>query len=121
MRTHILGRNGEGFAVSFLSASGYRIVETNYRTRSGEIDIVARDGDVLCFIEVKTRRSDCGHDPFEAVGPRKQSVLARTARFYLAQRYGSDEVCCRFDVLAVYEGADGALSGDLLKDAFQLS
>lgn len=119
MRSHILGRNGEGFACGFLSANGYTILETNYRASCGEIDIVAKDGDMLCFVEVKTR-SGLQNNPFEAVGPRKQRVLALVARIYLAERYGTDEVTCRFDVLAVYEAREGVLSGDLIKDAFYL-
>jgi putative endonuclease len=115
--TQKLGQSGEVFALEFLRAQGYTIIETNYRAKCGEIDIIARDGGVLAFIEVKTRQEE-GWDAFEAVHPAKQQKIYRTAEHFLLARYGHVDIAGRFDVLAVYAATDGALRGDLLKNAF---
>ena len=117
MNTRDAGDKGEEFACAFLKEQGYRIVETKYRVKNGEIDIVARDGETLVFVEVKTRENE-DWDPFEAVGPRKQQKLYRVAEQYLLERYKTVEVNGRFDVLAVYVMPDGSFEGDLLKNAF---
>ena len=120
MRSHKLGQEGEAFAEQFLKASGYEILKRNYRSPYGEIDIVGRENGEICFIEVKTRQED-GWDAFEAVDPRKQRKIARTATAFLMERFGSEDVSARFDVLAVWAAEDGSLKGELLKDAFRLS
>ena len=79
-----LGSRGESLACDTLERAGYEILATHYRTRVGEIDIVARDRDCLVFVEVKARRGiECG-TPAEAVTPRKQRKVAAMARDYLA-------------------------------------
>jgi len=95
------GRLGEGIARWRLILAGYRIVETNYRTRYGEIDIVAKDGDDLVFVEVKTKRSKEYGQPEEAVDERKQNKITRMALMYLTEREGGRDVACRFDVVTV--------------------
>lgn len=120
MKAHDLGHQGEVFAEKFLKAEGYEILERNYRSPFGEIDLVARENGEISFIEVKTRQED-GWDAFEAVDPRKQRKIVRTATAFLMERFGSDEVDARFDVLAVWAAEDGSLKGELLKDAFRLS
>ncbi len=120
MKAHELGQQGEAFAEHFLKTSGYEIMERNYRSLYGEIDLIGRENGEVCFIEVKTRQED-GWDAFEAVDPRKQRRIARTATAFLMERFGSDEVYARFDVLAVWAAEDGSLKGELLKDAFRLS
>jgi len=72
---------------------------------------------VIVFIEVKTRQEE-GWDAFEAVHPRKQQKLYRTAEHFLLKYFGKVDVNGRFDVLAVYAAPDGSLRGDLLKNAF---
>ena len=111
------GRKGEDLAVDFLAAHGYDIIERNYRKKFGEIDIVARDGATLCFIEVKTRITDAYGHPFEAVTPSKQRVIRRLAAVYLADHRIGDELI-RFDVIGVFfpDGAGPVV--ELLKDAF---
>lgn len=75
----LLGRTGEELAVGHLAAAGYQILERNWRCRQGEIDVVARDGDTLVVVEVKTRSSlDFGH-PFEAVSAAKLARLCLLA------------------------------------------
>jgi putative endonuclease len=117
MRSHQLGKDGEAFARDFLARQGYALLQANYRGKSGEIDLVAKEGGVICFIEVKTRQQD-GWDAFEAVDKRKQYKIRRTAQQYLIENFGTEDVAARFDVLGVHSGPDGQLSGELLKDAF---
>lgn len=80
---------------------GYRIVETNCRLPGGELDIIAKDGGTLVFVEVKTAATEEFGRPEEWVDARKQKKLERLAMTYLA-RQGSMDVPCRFDVVAVY-------------------
>ena len=116
--THAKGELAEDAAESFLRASGYRIVERNLRTKLGEIDFVALDGEVLCFVEVKARLSaEFGH-AIEAVGPRKRARLARVASLVLAKN--RSQRACRFDVLGLDRAADGGWTFTLIKDAIQL-
>lgn len=110
------GRNGEELAVRYLEEQGYAIVARNYRLRMGEIDIIARDGEFLVFVEVKTRRSSRYGSPFEAVDFHKQQQIIRVARMYLT-RHGGDNCAVRFDVVAVYF-AGRTPTIELLKDAF---
>ena len=72
-----LGKWGEAQARSFLAAQGYQILTTHYQIKLGEIDIIAQDGDVIVFVEVKTRRSSQYGTPAEAVNHRKQKKLLR--------------------------------------------
>jgi len=117
MRSHQLGKDGEAFALEFLTGQGYVIHQTNYRIPDiGEIDIVGEERGTICFVEVKTREKD-GLDPFEAVDRRKQRKLIRVAQAYLIDRFKTVDVAARFDVLAVFETADG-FEAELLKDAF---
>ena len=95
-----LGKLGEDLACRELRRRGYAIVARGYRTRHGEIDIVAMDGGVLVFVEVKTRSSRRFGTPLAAVTPLKQRRLTRMALDYLA-RSGTACVPCRFDVVSV--------------------
>ncbi len=117
MRSHKLGREGEAFALEFLARQGYRIIEANYRCRMGEIDLVAVDQEVVCFIEVKSRQED-GWDAFEAVDRRKQRRIRQVAMLFLLERFHTEDVAARFDVLGVRLTHDGVLEAELLKDAF---
>ena len=95
-----LGRFGEDLACAELVDQGYRILERGYRTRSGELDIVAKHGDYFVFVEVKARQDDSFGDPEAAVTLRKQQKLVWMATDYLA-RHGLDNVPCRFDVVGI--------------------
>lgn len=100
------GRAGEDAAVRQLETAGYRILERNYRCRLGEVDIVARDGDFLCFVEVKARSGAAYGGPLEAVERRKQSQVRRVATYYLG-RFGNEVPPCRFDAVEVWLGPGG--------------
>ncbi len=111
------GRRGEDLAARFLVRQGYALVERNYRLRSGEIDIIARDRQTLVFVEVKTRRGNRFGSPFDAVDNRKQQQICRTALAYLTA-HGLEESAVRFDVVAVYLD-EGQPRIELMKNAFE--
>ena len=94
------GKRGEEAAVRFLKARGYIVLERNYRTVHGEIDCVAQKDGAIVFVEVKTRRSRKYGTALEAVTPKQQARLCRSAALYL-QESGEMNAPCRFDVLTV--------------------
>lgn len=96
----LLGNDGERYAAKFLKRLGYRIVARQANTRFGEIDIIAMDGDVLVFVEVKTRRSDAQGMPEEAVTPTKRKHITRSALAWLKQHRSLD-LRSRFDVVSL--------------------
>lgn len=93
------GMLGERFAADYLKAQGYRILATNFRTRFGEIDIIAQIGEILAFVEVKTRAASALGTPAEAVTAAKQKKLITAALQYM-QAYPGD-LQPRFDVVAI--------------------
>lgn len=95
-----LGDAGEDLAAAALRKQGYKILERNYTTPMGEIDVIARHDKSLVFIEVKTRRSDRFGPPQEAVSPAKQARLRRLAEYYVKQKRLVN-AAMRFDVVAV--------------------
>ena len=99
-----LGRRGEDLACEELEKRGYVIVDRRFRTRCGELDIVARDHGVLVFVEVRARSSTHFGTPFESVTWQKQQRLCRMAESYLCLNRLSGE-SCRFDVVSVVERA----------------
>lgn len=111
------GRAGEALAVAALEARGYRILERRYRLRTGEVDIVARDGETIVFIEVKARHDRNFGDPSEAVTAQKQQRIVGLAREYLHQ-HRLDDAPCRFDVVTVLAGP-GAPEVEVIADAFR--
>ncbi len=118
-RRQILGKNGEKTVVSYLEKIGYKILIKNYRCKLGEIDIIARDGAFLVFIEVKTR-SGLGYGfPAAAVNARKQKQISRAAQCYLAELHLFDSPA-RFDVISVLPGDNGSPRIDHINNAFDL-
>ena len=106
--TQALGRIGEELACDALRKKGYEIVGRGYRLFRGEIDIIARDGGTLVFVEVKTRADESFGRPEEAVTPAKQRQIRRIARGYLLE-HPCGEGGCRFDVVSIlYRGPDDA-------------
>lgn len=95
-----LGKLGEDAASAYLQRQGFRILTRNFRTRSGELDIVALDGVVLVFVEVKTRIGSAFGLPEEAVTPYKLRDILSAAAYYVAQHGGADRVQ-RVDVVAL--------------------
>ena len=95
-----LGNRGERKAAGFLRRQGFRIIARQYANKYGEIDLIARDGDSIVFVEVKTRRSDAAGLPVEAVTTDKQRKMTNTALVWLKRR-GLLESRCRFDVVSI--------------------
>jgi putative endonuclease len=112
------GRRAEERAARYLSRHGYRIRDRSFRTRVGEIDLIAEQGDCLVFVEVRFRSRDDFGGPEESVTPQKQRRIARTALLYL-QRKGLMDRVCRFDVVAVRPESSGKLSVRHIPNAFQ--
>ena len=100
------GREAEDAVCAYLGKRGMRIVKRNFRTRGGEIDIIARDGDVLAFVEVRSREEDDHGLPEESVGPAKRRKIASAARAFLATVSPDFWREARFDVAAVEGGGD---------------
>jgi putative endonuclease len=113
-----LGRAGELAAERYLEQQGYRIVERRLRRCGAEIDLVARRGAIVVFVEVKLRRSRACGAPLEAVHKRKQARLALAASAWLAERRDRQELECRFDVLGIEPGPAGELRIEHLEGAF---
>jgi putative endonuclease len=111
-----LGRSGEIAAAAELGRRGYKIVASNYRGPHGEIDLIARDGNCLVFVEVRSRRTNDFGTPAESVTPAKQRKIAATAQHYLDENKIKD-VNCRFDVVEVMP-RDGKLVAEVMTNAF---
>lgn len=111
-----MGLAGEDLACRELEKRGYTIVARRYRLRGGEIDIVARDGETLVFIEVKARSSHEFGSAAEAVTPLKQRQLTRLATEYLMRHHLHDHAC-RFDVVSIhYDGGTSQI--EVIPNAF---
>ena len=95
-----VGKTGEALAIDHFKARGYEIREQNYRTRSGEIDLIVQREKRVVFVEVKTRRSSKFGVPQAAVTPAKQKQISKIALSYL-QRHNLLDVPCQFDVVAI--------------------
>ena len=118
MEARELGRFGEKEAVKYLRRHGYRIVETNYSCRVGEVDVIARKGRYLAFVEVKLRKSAEFASAREFVTRSKQQRILLTAALYLAQN--ETDLQPRFDVIEIYAplGEKGKLTIHHIEDAF---
>lgn len=115
----VLGKSGEEAAAEFLKAQGYSILFRNYKSKLGEIDIIARDNDTYCFIEVKTRRSDRYGLSQEAVLVHKEKQICKAALGFL-KKNNLLEKKARFDIVAInYAGQGPQL--ELFKNAFELN
>lgn len=110
------GRLGEDAAVKLLQKEGYKILDRNFRSRMGEIDIVARDGSTLVFVEVKTRWSKRFGYPEEAVTPRKLWAIGRTGEYYKLTRPNTPDLL-RIDVVAVEVEGNKVVSARIIKNA----
>lgn len=110
----LLGRIGEGKAQEYLKKQGYKILEKNFKTHIGEIDLICQDGEDLVFVEVKTRIDDVYGMPSEAVDERKQRKYFLVATEYLVRNKKTD--CkCRFDVVEIENSKI-----NVIKDAFRM-
>lgn len=97
-----IGTDCEQRAAEYLKGQGFLILKQNFYSRWGEIDIIARDGKYLVFVEVKYRKDNACGNPLEAVDARKQRRICRTASYFCMRRGYADTTPCRFDVVAVF-------------------
>lgn len=100
MPAKLTGDRGEDLACKYLKSLGYQILERNFRIRGGELDIIAKDGEALAFVEVKTRFSHQFGLPIEAITPWKVKALLKTAQFYLQKIKWGDRPY-RLDVVSI--------------------
>jgi putative endonuclease len=116
----VLGKTGEDLACRELERRGYAIIARRHRCRGGELDIIARDGPTLVFVEVKTRtREDFGR-PIEAVDRQKQKRISRGGLNWL-RMLDHPDILFRFDVVEVIIADDASPRLELIKNAFPLS
>jgi len=113
------GKKSESIATGHLKKYGYKILEQNYRTKLGEIDIIAKDKDTLVFVEVKARSSNRFGNPKWAVTPKKQRKISMVALLYIKSTKQSN-VKARFDVVAISSAKDKP-SIEIIKNAFELA
>lgn len=100
MNRRTKGTEGENLAAEFLQQQGYQILERNYRFDRGEIDLIAKEGKDLVFVEVKARHSGEFGSPEEAITPSKEAQLRKVAEGYLYENHIGEQPC-RFDVVAI--------------------
>ena len=113
----LLGKQGEDRAAQFLVKQGYKLLERNFRTRSGEIDLIALHQGQVVFVEVKTRTSDAYGAPELAVTHRKQQRMIKAALGYIKYKK-LHQVPCRFDVVAITAAGGGEV--ELIQNAFEI-
>jgi len=118
MSNKALGSYGELLAKKYLVSQGYRILEENFRTKMGEIDLIAKDGQTICFIEVKARQSLQQGTPLEAIHSWKMKKLTQLALFYLKVKFRSVDIQARFDVVSIVQKPDAKPEIRLIKNAF---
>lgn len=109
------GARYENLAAEYLKSHGLSVIEKNFHCRQGEIDLIARDGEYLVFVEVKYRQRKENGISLEAVDRRKQKMICKAARYYLACVVGNMDVSCRFDVVGI-DGKEESVSW--IKNAF---
>jgi len=112
-----LGKDGENIAADFLEKNGLSIIRKNYRTVFGEIDIIAKDREVIVFVEVKTRADDSFAHPFEAVNQKKREKIRKAALCFMKGQ--KREFPARFDVLSI-TSYRGETRIEHIKDAFEV-
>lgn len=107
MNKRTIGTEYEAMAARYLCTHDYTILERNYRTPFGEVDLIAQKDGVLVYVEVKYRSSSGCGDPLEAVDRRKQRKICRVANYHYAGYAAGREMDCRFDVIGIY--GDGSI------------
>lgn len=119
--TTVLGRRGEDLACRHLESQGLRLLERNYRCRTGEIDLVMLEGATLVLVEVRSRTTAEHGSAAATVGPRKQQRFIRAARHLLLTRPDYRRLPARFDVVAIDPGATGEPPRvSWIRDAFRM-
>jgi len=100
MQKNIYGKTSEIIAANFLKKKGYKILAMNYKNKIGEIDIIAKDKNIIVFVEVKARSSKLFGHPFEAINNEKQLKIRRVAELYLITKHLTESPC-RFDAISI--------------------
>ena len=121
MNNKSLGQYGEEYTYQYLKNKGYLILERNFRNKLGEIDLIAKDGKVICFIEVKMRESLNYGAPFEAVNSTKQHKMVKIALSYLKYKFYTIDILSRFDVISIYRPPQGKPIVEHIINAFDLT
>lgn len=116
MLKNINGKIGEEFTVKYLKKKGYKILTTNFHSRFGEIDIIAKKDKYIAFVEVKTRDEKFIVHPLEAVTKSKQKKIILTAQYYL--QYSKENLQPRFDVASIICSNQKPISIDYIENAF---
>lgn len=93
-----LGQRGEDAACAFLKAKGMEVLLRNYRCKKGEIDIIARDGSIICFVEVKTRAKRTLSRPAKGLRQKQKERIYRASKYYL-KKLGNPRAVCRYDLI----------------------
>ncbi|MBF0449189.1 MAG: YraN family protein [Candidatus Magnetomorum sp.] len=117
-KRHQLGRDSEQLAALYLQEHGYEIIQHNFRTRFGEIDIIARENKTIVFIEVKSRTSANYGYAVQALTRKQQLRLSKTALTYLHQNHLKNQ-SARFDVVAIQKDPQSGIDIRLIKNAFE--
>lgn len=113
----LIGNEGETLAVHYLKKQGYTIIARNFTTRLGEIDIIAKDGGTIVFVEVKMRTNNAFGAPFESINAAKKKKLTNAASLYLKSLKG--ETPARFDIISIIRHPSGSNEIHHIKDAFE--
>lgn len=113
-----LGNDSERLARKFLERQGYRLVQSNFRSKWGEIDLIMRKGQELIFVEVRSKSTFRYGQPTETINDSKQGKIRKTAQLYLYQHQELEQCYCRFDVIAI-AWQNGFSKIEWLADAFQ--
>jgi putative endonuclease len=113
------GLDGERAALAYLTACGWSIEAHRFKLGRHDIDLIVRRGDIVAFVEVKTRRGAAFGTPVESVDRRKRQAVAKVAALWLL-RFGRANDCYRFDVVAVHEGKGGARRIEHIEDAWRM-
>ena len=117
--SHELGKQGEDFAAQYLENLGYKILERNFRSSHGEIDIIAKEKDFLVFVEVKNYSFRSFGPPIASIRKAKKDSLIQASKTYLYKNKIKD-CFCRFDVLTIYRNQIGEKMVELYKNAFEV-
>lgn len=112
------GRAAEELAFKYLDRQGLKLLTRNYRSRRGEIDLIMQDGDVIVFIEVRSRKNNRTMDVIESINPEKCERIIRTGRQYLQNSRHAGEFTCRFDIVLITGQLESA-EIEWIKNAFE--
>jgi len=116
--TYKKGKTAEDLAFRYLDQRGLKLLSRNYRSRRGEIDLIMQDGDVVVFIEVRSRKDNRTMNVIESIDSTKCARIIQTSRHFLQNMKHPDECTCRFDIVLITGPADTA-EIEWIKDAFE--